>query len=58
MLKYTEEQMTWLPMIKDYIAASFHVDKEDFERTRLIKRVDWAKCGACLEQKQIGLLMN
>ena len=31
MLKYTEEQMTWLPMIKDYIAASFHVDKEDFE---------------------------
>lgn len=30
-LKFTEEQMQWLRMIKDYIANSFHVDKEDFE---------------------------
>jgi type I restriction enzyme, R subunit len=30
-LKFTEEQMQWLRMIKDYIAGSFHVDKEDFE---------------------------
>ncbi len=30
-LKYTEEQVQWLRMIKDAIAASFHVDKEDFE---------------------------
>jgi len=30
-VKYTEEQVQWLRMIKDYIAASFHVDKEDFE---------------------------
>jgi type I restriction enzyme, R subunit len=30
-LKYTEEQVQWLRMIKDYIAASFHVDREDFE---------------------------
>ena len=30
-LKFTEEQMEWLRMIKDYIANSFHVDKEDFE---------------------------
>jgi type I restriction enzyme, R subunit len=30
-LKYSEEQVQWLRMIKDYIAASFHVDKEDFE---------------------------
>lgn len=30
-LKYTEEQVQWLRMIKDYIAASFHVDKDDFE---------------------------
>ncbi|MGN6802352.1 MAG: type I restriction endonuclease subunit R [Ginsengibacter sp.] len=29
--KFTEEQMQWLRMIKDYIASSFHVDKEDFE---------------------------
>jgi type I restriction enzyme, R subunit len=30
-LKYTEEQVQWLRMIKDYIAGSFHLDKEDFE---------------------------
>lgn len=30
-LKYTEEQMTWLRMLKDHIAASFHVDKEDLD---------------------------
>ncbi len=29
--KFTEEQMQWLRMIKDYVASSFHVDKEDFE---------------------------
>jgi type I restriction enzyme R subunit len=30
-LKYTEEQVQWLRMIRDYIAASFHLDREDFE---------------------------
>jgi type I restriction enzyme, R subunit len=29
--RFTEEQIAWLRMIKDYVAASFHVDKEDFE---------------------------
>lgn len=29
--RFTEEQVQWLRMIKDYIANSFHVDKEDFE---------------------------
>jgi type I restriction enzyme R subunit len=29
--KFTEEQMQWLRMIKDYVANSFHVAKEDFE---------------------------
>jgi type I restriction enzyme R subunit len=28
---FTEEQMQWLRMIKDYIANSFHLDTEDFE---------------------------
>lgn len=32
-LKYTEEQVQWLRMIKDYIANSFHVNKDDFEYT-------------------------
>jgi type I restriction enzyme R subunit len=30
-LKFTEEQMQWLRMIKDYVASSFHVAKDDFE---------------------------
>jgi type I restriction enzyme, R subunit len=30
-LKFTEEQMQWLRMIKDYVATSFHVEKDDFE---------------------------
>ncbi len=30
-LKFTEEQMLWLRMIKDYVAGSFSMDKEDFE---------------------------
>lgn len=29
--KFTEEQMQWLRMIKDYVAGSFHFDREDFE---------------------------
>jgi type I restriction enzyme R subunit len=29
-LKFTEEQMQWLRMIKDHIAISFHIDKDDF----------------------------
>jgi type I restriction enzyme R subunit len=30
-VKYTEEQMQWLRMIKEYVAASFCVEKDDFE---------------------------
>ena len=37
-LKYTEEQVEWLRMIKGYIAASLHVDKEDFELDPFNKR--------------------
>jgi type I restriction enzyme R subunit len=29
--KFTEQQMQWLRMIKEYVAGSFHVDKDDFE---------------------------
>jgi type I restriction enzyme, R subunit len=29
-LKYNEEQMQWLRMIKEHIAVSFHIEKEDF----------------------------
>ncbi len=30
-VKFSGEQMQWLRMIKDYVAQSFHVDREDFE---------------------------
>lgn len=29
--RFTEEQMQWLRMIKDFIASSFNVEKDDFE---------------------------
>jgi type I restriction enzyme R subunit len=29
--KFTEEQMQWLRMIKDYVAASFHIAQDDFD---------------------------
>jgi type I restriction enzyme, R subunit len=30
-LKFNEEQMQWLRMIKDYVINSFHIEKEDFD---------------------------
>lgn len=30
-VKFNEEQMIWLRMIKDHIATSFHLDKDDLE---------------------------
>ena len=29
--KFTEEQMQWLRMIKEHVANSFHIEKEDFD---------------------------
>ena len=29
--KFTAEQMEWLRMMKDYVASSFHIEKDDFE---------------------------
>jgi len=30
-VKFTEEQMQWLRMIKEYVIASFHIAKDDFD---------------------------
>lgn len=30
-LKFNEEQMRWLRMIKEHVATSFHIEREDFE---------------------------
>lgn len=32
-LKFTEEQMHWLRMMKDYVANSFQIEKDDFDFT-------------------------
>lgn len=32
-LKFNEEQMNWLRMIKEHIATSFHIDKDDLDYT-------------------------
>ncbi len=29
--KFTEEQMHWLRMMKEYITNSFHIEREDFD---------------------------
>ncbi|RMG78911.1 MAG: hypothetical protein D6712_20505, partial [Chloroflexi bacterium] len=31
--KFTEEQMEWLRMIRDHIAASVHIDPDDLDYT-------------------------
>lgn len=30
-LKFTEEQMQWLRMIKEYVTNSFHIERDDFD---------------------------
>jgi type I restriction enzyme R subunit len=30
-IKFNEEQMQWLRMIKDYVINSFHINKDDFD---------------------------
>lgn len=35
-LKFTVEQMQWLRMIKDYVANSFHIDRDDFDLSPFI----------------------
>ncbi len=30
-LKFTEDQMNWLRMIKDYVSNSFHIERDDFD---------------------------
>ena len=37
-LKFTEEQMEWLRMIKDHVANSFHIDREDFEYSPFVQK--------------------
>lgn len=34
--KFNDEQMQWLRMIKDYVANSFHIDRDDFDLSPFI----------------------
>ncbi len=57
-LKYIEEQVQWLRMIKDYIAAPFTWSGMILSSTLLTSRAALEKCGACLAKKPMRLLMN
>ena len=57
-LKFTEEQMQWLRMIRDYVASVFMWTKKILNWTPLIKTVALEKCGNCLATKRMKLLMN
>ena len=48
--KFTEEQMVWLRMIKDYVAGSFHMDKEAFELDPFNKIGGLASSTSCLRK--------
>jgi type I restriction enzyme R subunit len=50
-LKFTEEQMAWLRMIKDYVAASVHIDKGDFDLSPFVDRGGLAKAWALFGDK-------
>lgn len=41
--KFSEEQMQWLRMIKDFVANSFHIEKDDFELDPFNKNGGWGK---------------
>jgi type I restriction enzyme, R subunit len=36
--KFTEEQMEWLRLIKDHIATSMHIDRDDFEFSPFVEK--------------------
>ena len=46
--RFTSAQMQWLRMIKDYVADSFHVEKDDFELDPFTSRAAWAGSTSCL----------
>ena len=50
-IKFTEEQMQWLRMIKDYVANSFHVEKGDFELDPFNKNGGLGKMWQLFEEK-------
>ena len=37
-LKYSEEQIIWLRMIRDFIASSIHIDRDAFEYSPFVER--------------------
>lgn len=55
-LKFTEEQMNWLRMIKDYVASSFHIGKDDFELDPFNKEGGLGKMWQLFGDKTEGII--
>ncbi len=56
--KFTEEQLKWLRMIKDFVASSFHVGKEDFELDPFNKNGGLGKMWQLFEEKTDEILQE
>lgn len=50
-LKFTNEQMDWLRMIKDHIASSVHIESDDFEYNPFAERGGLAKAHQIFDGK-------
>lgn len=49
---FSAEQMRWLEMIRDHVAANLGIEKDDFERATFSQEGGLGK--ACLRRRQAG----
>jgi type I restriction enzyme R subunit len=57
-LKYNEEQMMWLRMIKDFVANSFHIEREDFDLSPFNAAGGLGNFGSCLATRRMRFWMS
>jgi type I restriction enzyme R subunit len=55
-VKFTAEQMEYLRMIKDYVASSFHLDKDDFELDPFNKNGGLGRMWQLFEEETEGII--
>lgn len=55
-VKYTEEQMTWLRMIKDHIATSFHIERDDLDFSPFDSKGGMMKMWALFGEDMDGMI--
>jgi len=46
-LKFSEEQMHWLRIVKDYVSSSFHVAVDDFDLSPVTSRLQSFRLSVC-----------